>query len=148
MRVVLRADVEGLGRKGDIFNVANGYARNFLLPKGLAFKASPGVEKQAEAMRQAAIMAKAASLADAEAVAVKLAPTILEVSAKATESGHLYGSVTVQNIVESVQSQVGATVDTKSVILDTPIRDTGSHTVMFKLHEKVEVPVVVNVTAA
>ena len=147
MKVVLRADVEGLGRKGDVCEVAAGFARNYLVPKGLALKASSGAERQAQAMRRSAALRRAADRADAEEIAVRLAPAVLSVSARAAESGHLYGSVGAADIVAAVESQVGAVVDTKTVVLDGPIREVGSHMVLFQLHADVEVPVTLEVTA-
>ena len=147
MKIVLRSDVKGLGGKGDIRDVAKGYARNYLMPRGLAIKSSSDIAEQAKAMRRAARMVRAADQADAEAIAVRLAPTVIEVSAKATNAGHLYGSVTAEHIVAAVKDQIGAIVEPKSVVVDTPIRDTGTHSVLFCLHEKVEVPVAVSVTA-
>ena len=147
MKVVLRADVEGLGRKGDICDVAAGFARNYLVPKGLALKSSPGTERQADAMRRSAALRRAADRADAEEIAVRLAPAVLSVTAAAAESGHLYGSVGTADIVAAVESQVGAVLDPKTVELEVPIREVGSHTVLFRLHADVEVPVTVEVTA-
>ncbi|MYH00490.1 MAG: 50S ribosomal protein L9 [Acidimicrobiaceae bacterium] len=147
MKVVLRADVEGLGRKGDVCEVAAGFARNYLVPKGLALKSSPGAERQAEAMRRSAALRRAADRADAEEIAVRLAPAALSVAARAAETGHLYGSVGPADIVAAVEEQVGAVVDPAAVMLETPIREVGSHTVLFHLHADVEVPVTVEVTA-
>ena len=147
MKVVLRADVDGLGRKGDVCDVAAGYARNYLVPKGLALKSSPGAERQAEAMRRSAALRSAADRADAEEIAVRLAPAVLSVSARAAETGHLYGSVGRADIVAAVESQVGAVVDSEAVVLDAPIREVGSHTVLFRLHAEVAVPVTLEVTA-
>lgn len=147
MKVVLRADVSGLGRKGDICEVAAGYARNYLVPRGLALQSSPGTERQAAVMRRSAALRRAADRADAEEIAVRLAPAVVAVSAKAAESGHLYGSVTSAEIVAAVESQVGAVVDSRALVLDAPIRETGSHMVLFRLHAEVEVPVTVEVTA-
>ena len=147
MKVVLRADVDGLGRKGDVCEVAAGYARNYLVPKGLALKSSPGAARQAEAMRRSAAMRRAADRADAEEIAVRLAPAVLTVSARAAESGHLYGSVGSADIVAAVKDQVGAVVDGMAVALEAPIKQIGSHTVLFRLHADVEVPVTVEVTA-
>ena len=147
MKVVLRADVGGLGRKGDVCDVAAGYARNYLVPKGLALKSSPGAERQAEAMRRSAALRSAADRADAEEIAVRLAPAVLSLSARAAESGHLYGSVGPADIVAAVESQVGAVVDSEAVVLDAPIREVGSHTVLFRLHAEVAVPVTLEVTA-
>lgn len=147
MKIVLRADVDGLGRKGDICDVAAGYARNYLVPKGLALKSSPGGEQQAAAMRRTAALRRAADRADAEEIAVRLAPAVLALSARAAESGHLYGSVGPIEIVAAVEAQVGAVVDSNAVMLKAPIRETGSHTVLFHLHADVEVPVTVEVAA-
>ena len=147
MKVVLRADVDGLGRKGDVCDVAAGYARNYLVPKGLALKSSPGTERQAERMRRSAALRRAADRADAEEIAVRLAPAVLSITARAAESGHLYGSVGPADIVAAVESQVGAVVDSEAVVLDAPIREIGSHTVLFRLHAEVEVPVTLEVTA-
>ena len=83
VKVVLRADVDGLGRKGDVCDVAAGYARNYLVPKGLALKSSPGTERQAGVMRRSAALRRAADRADAEEIAVRLAPAVLSVSARA-----------------------------------------------------------------
>lgn len=147
MKVVLRADVDGLGRKGDVCDVAAGYARNYLVPKGLALKSSPGAARQGEAMRRSAALRSAADRADAEEIAVRLAPAVLSVSARAAESGHLYGSVGPAHIVAAAESQVGAVVDSEAVVLDAPIREIGSYTVLFRLHAEVEVPVTLEVTA-
>ena len=147
MRIVLRSDVEGLGRKGDICDVADGYARNYLVPRGLALRSSPGLERQAVVMRQAAATARAASLADAEAIARRLAPTVLQVSARAADSGRLYGSVGPADVVAAVQRQLGVAVERQSVRLEAPIRSVGEHTVEFRLHERVIVPVTLEVAA-
>ena len=146
MKVVLRADVDGLGRKGDVCDVAAGYARNYLVPRGLALKSSPGAAQQAEAMRRSAALRNAADRADAEEIAVRLAPAVLSVPARAAESGHLYGSVGPVDIVAAVESQVGAVVDSEVVVLDAPIREVGSYTVLFRLHADVAVPVTLEVT--
>ena len=147
MKVVLRADVDGLGRKGEVCDVAAGYARNYLVPKGLALKSSPGAARQAEAMRRSAALRRAADRADAEEIAVRLAPAVVTVSARAAKTGHLYGSVGPADIVAAVEAQVGAVIDSKAVALDAPIKETGAHTVLFKLHADVEVPVTLEVAA-
>ena len=148
MKVILRADIEGLGRTGDVCDVAAGHARNYLIPRGLALKSSPGAARQAQAMRRSAALRRAADRADAEEIAVRLAPTIVTLSARAAESGHLYGSISAVDIVAAVEAQVGAVVDANAVIIDAPIRETGLHIVLFRLHAEVEVPVSVEVAAA
>ncbi len=148
MRVILRADIEGLGRKGDVCDVAAGHARNFLIPRGLALRSSSGAARQAEAMRRSAALRRAADRADATEIAVRLAPTVVTVKANAAESGQLYGSVSAADIVEAIEAQLGAVVDAKAAVIETPIRQTGRHTVLFRLHAEVEVPVTVEVSAA
>ena len=148
MRVILRADIEGLGRTGDVCDVAAGHARNYLIPRGLALKSSPGAARQAQAMRRSAALRRATDRADAEEIAVCLAPTIVTLSARAAESGHLYGSISAVDIVAAVEAQVGAVVGANAVIIDAPIRETGLHMVLFRLHAEVEVPVSVEVAAA
>ncbi len=148
MRVILRADVEGLGRKGDLCDVAAGHARNYLIPRGLALRSSPGAERQAAAMRRSAALRRAAFRADAEEIAVRLAPTTVAVEARAAESGHLYGSVSAADIVAAVEAQIGAVIDSSAVALEAPIKEAGSHTVLFRLYADVEVPVTVEVSPA
>ena len=147
MKVVLRTDVDGLGRKGDVCEVAAGYARNYLVPRGLVLKSSPGGEKQAEAMRRSAALRRSADRADAEEIAIRLAPAVIAVAARVADTGHLYGSVGAADLVAAVQEQVGAVVDVRAVVLEAPIKETGAHTVLFRLFEGVEVPVTVEVTA-
>ena len=98
MKVILRNDVDGLGRKGEVMDVADGYFRNFLAPKGLALKASAGAEQQAESMRRAASLRDAATKADAEEIATKLVPMQFTIAAKAGDGGRLFGSVSAADI--------------------------------------------------
>ena len=145
MKVVLRSDVDGLGRKGEIMDVADGYFRNFLAPKGLALKATSGVEQQAEAMRRTAALRDAASKADAEEIATKLVPQTITIAAKAGDGGRLFGSVGAQEIVDAVDAQAGATIDRRTLDLENPIKDLGEHSVMCKLHPEVAFPITVSV---
>ena len=147
MKVVLRAHVEGLGHKGDVCDVAAGHARNYLVPRGLALRWSPSVDSQASKMRASANKRRAADRADAQAIADRLAVKPISVSARATESGQLYGSVSPVALVEAVQAQLGATIDVKAVRIESPIRSTGVHSVPFRLHDEVEVAVTVEVHA-
>ncbi len=145
MKVILRQDVDGLGRKGEICEVADGHFRNLLSPKGLAMKATKGAEAQGEAMRRAASMRNAASRAEAEEVATKLVPSVITITAKAGEGGRLFGSVGAAEIVEAVEAQTGAVVDRRTLNLDQPLKDLGQSMVMCKLHPEVEFPVTVEV---
>jgi large subunit ribosomal protein L9 len=148
MRLLLRSDVDGLGKKGDLVDVTDGYARNFLVPRGLAIKASKGVEAQAAAMRRSRDLRDAADRSAAEEIAKVLVPQVITVSAKAGAEGRLFGSVTTADVVEAVQAQTGIELDRRHLHIDEPIKSTGTHTVQAKLHTDVEFAITVDVTAA
>jgi large subunit ribosomal protein L9 len=145
MRIVLRSDVGELGKKGDVLDVADGYARNYLVPKGLAIKASAGAEAQAQRMRRARDLRDAQDRAAAEEVATTLVPQVFTVSARAGSEGKLFGSVTSTDIASAVEAQAGAQLDRKQIQLTEPIRSLGTHTVPVKLHAEVEFPVTIEV---
>jgi large subunit ribosomal protein L9 len=145
MRVVLRSDVAEVGKKGDILEVADGYARNFLIPKGMAFKASEGVVSQAQAMRRSRDLRDAKDREAAETVARTLVPAVITVPAKAGAEGKLFGSVTVMDVVAAVQTQTGVQLDRRQVHMVEPIKTLGTHSVPVKLHSDVEFPVTVEV---
>ncbi|MEJ5254611.1 MAG: 50S ribosomal protein L9 [Acidimicrobiales bacterium] len=147
MKLLLRSDVKGVGKKGDLVEVADGYARNYLVPKGLAIKASPGVEAQAAAMRRSRDLKDAADRGAAEEIARVLVPAVITVSAKAGSEGRLFGSVTTADVVEAVAAQKGITLDRKLLHLDEPIKTLGTHTVQAKLHADVEFAITVEVVA-
>jgi large subunit ribosomal protein L9 len=147
VKVILRSDIDGVGNKGDICDVADGYARNFLLPKGLALKASKGAENQAASMRRSRDTKDAAQRSAAQEVASKLVPSVITISAKAGAEGKLFGSVTTTDIVEAVQAQTGIEIDRRHLHLDEHIKTTGTHSVPAKLHAEVEFPITVEVTA-
>jgi large subunit ribosomal protein L9 len=146
VKVILRQDVDGLGRKGEICDVAAGHFRNLLDPRGLAMKATSGAEAQAEAMRRAGALRNAASRAEAEEVATKLVPAVITISAKAGEGGRLFGSVGAAEIVAAVEEQTGAVVDRRTLQLESALKELGQTTVMCKLHPDVEFPITVDVT--
>ena len=148
MKVILRQNVDGLGQKGDVCDVAAGHFRNLLSPRGLALKATRGGEAQAEAMRRSATVKNAASRAEAEEVATKLVPSVITIEAKAGEGGRLFGSVGAAEIVEAVEAQTGVVVDRRSLNLETPLKELGQSMVMCKLHPEVEFPITVDVTEA
>jgi large subunit ribosomal protein L9 len=148
MRVLLRADVDGVGKKGDLVDVADGYARNYLVPKGLALKASKGVEAQAAAMRRSRDLRDAQDRTAAEEVAKVLVPAVITVAAKAGAEGRLFGSVTTADVVEAVQAQTGVALDRRALHVDDAIKSTGTHAVQAKLHAEVEFAITVDVTPA
>jgi len=147
MKIVLREDVDTLGQRGDLVEVADGYARNYLVPRGLAMKATRGVVAQAESMRRAREIKTTRDREAAQAVAVQIASRALEVKARAGEGGKLFGSVTAADVAEALQAQTGVEIDRRKVVLDEPIRELGDSEVTVKLHADVVVAVVVHVVA-
>ncbi|HVM06572.1 MAG TPA: 50S ribosomal protein L9 [Acidimicrobiales bacterium] len=148
MRVVLRTDVGGVGKKGDILEVADGFARNFLLPKGRAIVATPGVQAQADAMRRSRDVRDARDREGAEAVARKLVPLVIRIAAKAGREGRLFGSVTAADVAEAVTAQANVELDRRKLHIEEPIRTVGSHEVPVKLHADVEFRLNVEVVAS
>lgn len=148
MRIVLRADVDQVGKKGDIVDVADGYARNFLVPRALAFPATVGVEAQATAMRRGRDLRDANDRAAAEAVAKTLVPKVVTISARAGAEGKLFGSITTSDVAAAVTAQTGVEIDRRKLHLDEPIKSLGSHLVPAKLHADVEFPITVEVVAS
>jgi large subunit ribosomal protein L9 len=136
MKIVLRADVEHVGEKGDIVDVADGYARNFLVPRGLALRATTGVQKQADAMRRSRDAHDRRARETAQAIADQLAPTV-RVEARAGEGGRLFGSVTSSDIAAAVQAQLGVEVDRRDIALDEPLKELGVTEIAVKLHRDV-----------
>src|SRR3546814_10772333 len=135
MKVVLRSDLAQVGKKGDIVDVADGYARNFLVPKGLAFAASPGVEAQATAMRRGRDLRDANDRAAATEVATTLVPKVITITARAGAEGKLFGSITSADVAEAVAAQTGVELDRRKLHLDEPIKSLGTHLVPVKLPE-------------
>ena len=145
MRVILRTDVETVGNKGDVVDVADGYARNYLLPKGWAMKASPGAEAQAEKMRRSRSIKDAADRSAAEDIATRLVPTTITIAARVGTEGRLFGSVGTTEVVEAIAKQTGIELDRRQVKLNEPIKESGTHLVPVKLHTDVEFPVTLEV---
>jgi large subunit ribosomal protein L9 len=145
VRVILRDNIDGLGRKGEICDVQPGYFRNFLNPNGKAFKATSGNVGQAEAMRRSGALRNAADRSDAEEVATALVPVVITISAKA-DGEHLYGSVSAADIATAIEEQTNVVIDRRALVLDHPIKEIGQSIVMCKLHPEVEFPVTVQVS--
>ncbi|QXC59856.1 50S ribosomal protein L9 [Aquihabitans sp. G128] len=147
MRLILRSDVSGVGNKGDVVEVTNGYGRNFLLPRGLAFVATAGAESQAEGMRKSRDVKDAAARQAAEEVAKKLVNSPVTIPARVGAEDKLFGSVTSADVVEAILAQKDVEIDRKQVQLHDPIRTIGTHMVPIKLHANVEFPVTVEVVS-
>ncbi|MEY2405063.1 MAG: large subunit ribosomal protein [Acidimicrobiaceae bacterium] len=148
MKVILRADVDDVGKKGDIVDVADGFARNYLVPKGYALKATNGNIEQAASMRRARDLRDAKDRGAAEEVAQKLVPKVITVKAKAGAEGRLFGSVTSADVASAVQEQTGIELDRRKLHLDEPIKSLGTHQVATRLHSDVEFAITVEVVSA
>jgi large subunit ribosomal protein L9 len=146
MKVILRSDLDGLGKRGDIVDVADGHARNYLLPKGHAIEASDGALAQAARMRQARDLRDASAREAATAIASTLVPQVITVEAKAGPEGKLFGSVTAADIVAAVEAQTDIEIDRRDVEVDS-IKTLGQHTATASLHSDVSFPITIDVVA-
>ncbi len=147
MKVVLREDVEKLGRKGDLLEVADGYARNYLVPRGLAIVATKGVVNQATAMRRNRQIRDDRDKGAAQELATRLTLSPVQVTARAGEGGKLFGSVTSADIVAAVQEQTKVELDRRKVALAEPLKELGPAEVPVQLHADVTVMLAVEVVA-
>ena len=147
MKVILRSDLDGVGKRGDVVDVADGYGRNFLLPRGLALKATAGATAQAAAMRRSRDVRDAADRSAAQEIATKLVPTRITLTARAGAEGKLFGSITTSDIADAVQEQTGIELDRRTLHLDEPIKSLGEHTATARLHAEVEFPISLDVVA-
>jgi large subunit ribosomal protein L9 len=148
VKIVMRADVDNVGKKGDILDVADGFARNYLIPKGHAIAATKGVQAQAAAMRRSRDLRDAKDREAAEVVARTLVPAVITVKARAGAEGKLFGSITATDVATAVSEQTGVELDRRKLQLDEPIKTLGTHHVPVKLHSDVEFPVTVEVVAS
>ena len=146
MQVILRNDVAGLGKRGDIVDVADGHARNFLFPHGHAMKATAGAIEQAAKMRRARDLKDASDRDAATTIASTLVPKVISISAKA-QNDKLFGSIHDVEIVAAVRDQTGIDLDRKVITIDEPIRTVGQHTVTAQLHPDVSFPITLEVVA-
>ncbi len=147
MKVVLRTDVEGVGFKGDIVDISDGFAQNRLIPQGLAFKATSGAEREAERMRKSRELKVVEERSVAEEMATRLAEKTLTISMNAGEGGKLFGSVTSTDIVSALESQANVTLDRKDLQLSDNIKELGTHEVLARPHPDVEFPITIEVVA-
>jgi large subunit ribosomal protein L9 len=147
VKVVLRDDVANLGQKGDVVDVADGYARNFLVPRGFAIKAETGVVKQAEAMRRNRSARELRDREAAQALADRFTGRTLSVPARAGEGGKLFGSITAADIVAALQEQFGVELDRRRLALDEPLKELGAVELPVRLHTDVVATLTVDVVA-
>ena len=148
MKLLLRSDVDGVGKKGDIVDVADGFGRNYLVPRGFAIKATNGVEDQAKSMRRSRDLKDATDRGAAEEIAKTLVPAVITITAKASGEGKLFGSVTAADVAEAVEAQTGVVLDRRTLSLDEHIKTVGTHSVPAKLHSDVQFQITVEVSAS
>jgi large subunit ribosomal protein L9 len=147
VKIILANDIDNLGRKGDVVIVADGYARNYLVPKGLAMVATRGSLRQAQQMQRAREEQEQKAKEAAEANVARLTGAPIYISARAGEGGRLFGSVTKSDIARGVEEQLGEVVDRHKIILEDPIHNLGTYQVEVHLHEDVKAAVIVEVIA-
>jgi large subunit ribosomal protein L9 len=146
MEVILKEDVDNLGHRGDVVKVAEGYGRNFLLPRKLAMQATPANKAVIEQMKSAAARRSATEKTQAEALVAKLEPVVLSFTRKSGEAGHLFGSVTSADIAAGLASN-GFEIDRRKIQLPEPLKSVGDFSVAIKLHREVTAQVKVKVQA-
>lgn len=134
-KLILTHEVTGLGEPGDVVEVKDGYARNYLLPRGLATGWSKGAEKQIAGIRKARKAREIATLEEAQAVRDTLQHTPVVIRVKAGESGRLFGAVTTADIAEAVTAAGGPAIDKRKVEIGQPIKSLGEHQVQVRLHQ-------------
>ncbi len=145
MKVILRSDIEKVGRKGDVVTVADGFARNYLVPRGLALKAGRGEVAQAAVMRRSREQREARDRESAEELSGRLVAATIAIPAKAGAEGRLFGSVTTADIAAAVEAATGIELDRRKVHLDEPIKTLGVHEVPIRLHVDVDTRISVEV---
>lgn len=148
MKLILISDVGELGKRGDVVDVTDGYARNFLLPKKKAVKANDGALAQAESIREARIEAERKAKDEAEKIATQLVGTRVVLAAQAGDEGQLYGSVSVTDVVEGIRRFAGVDLDKKHVEIPKAIKSIGLHEVNVNLHPEVQFPVTLDIIPA
>lgn len=138
MKVILLQDVKKFGAKGDVKEVAEGYARNFLFPRKLAVEATEGTMKDLALKKASEAKKKAQAVEDAKKLADRIEKLNLKLLTKVGEGGKLFGSITSKDIAEAVRAQFNIEVDKKKINLDNPIKSLGIYTVTVKLHPEVQ----------
>ena len=146
MEVILKEDVANLGSRGDVVKVADGYGRNFLLPRKLALQATDANKAVIETMKSSAARRSASEKVQAEELVTKLEPVVLSFTRKTGDGGHLFGSVTSADIAADLATK-GFEIDRRKIVLAEPLKSIGEFTVAIKLHREVTAHIKVNVAA-
>ncbi|MCS7223047.1 MAG: 50S ribosomal protein L9 [Armatimonadetes bacterium] len=148
MKVLLKKDVPNLGRRFQVIEVADGYARNYLIPKGLAEVATPATIKVAETHLRRQLEKDARQEQEAQRLAERLKEAVVEIKVPAGETGRLYHSISAQEIARTISQSLKITLERDHILLEEPIRTLGIHTVPVRLHRNVRTTVRVNVVPA
>jgi large subunit ribosomal protein L9 len=148
MKLILTSDVQDLGGRGDVVDVADGYARNYLLPRGFAIKANAGALREAETIREARIEAETRAKETAENIAQQLVGSRVVLAAQAGDEGQLYGSVSVADVVEGIKRFTGIELERGHIEIGQPIKAIGLHEIMVKVHPEVEFPLTLDIIPA
>lgn len=147
-RLILTEDIAGLGFKGEVVEVAPGYARNYLLPRNKAIKATPRAIAHVQALKQAKLAEFLRLKSEAEQVATRLVGKMVVIAARASEAGTLYGSVGARDVVEAVRRDTGFNLEEQHIVLETPIRKIGTFPITIRPHEDVQFPITVDIFPA
>jgi large subunit ribosomal protein L9 len=147
MKLILTQEVSGLGAPGDVVDVAAGYGRNYLIPRGFAIHWTRGAEKQVELIKRARSVREIRTLEDAQAAAGQLQRLKVRIKVRAGENGRLFGSVGPADIAAAVKSAGGPELDRRRIEVPDPIKTTGSHNVKVRLHPEVSAAVAIEVQA-
>lgn len=148
MKIILTQDVAGVGSTGDVAEVKDGYARNYLIPRGYAMRWTRGAERQVDAMRASKQERVIADRDSASTVAEQLADTPIVITARAGEGGRLFGAITPADVAGAIKDAVGVTVDRRRVEVAAPIKTVGKHDVRVRLHSDVVADVHLDVVEA
>lgn len=148
MKLILTNEVTGLGAPGDVVEVAAGYGRNYLVPRGLAMRWTRGAEKQIDLIKRARSARDIRGLDDAREAAKRLSATTVRLRVRAGTSGRLFGSVSASDIADAVRADGGPELDRRRIEVAVPIRTVGSHQVTVRLHPEVTATLNVEVAAS
>lgn len=146
MKVILKEDIKGVGKKGEIINAADGYARNYLLPRGLAFEASEGNLTVLKEKRDSEKYKKEAEVTDALELSKKLHGLVVNFNVKTGEGGRLFGSITSKDIADEIKKQHGFDIDKKKLVLKEPIKSAGTYMIEVKVYPEISAKLKVVVT--
>jgi large subunit ribosomal protein L9 len=147
-KIILTQEVSGLGSAGDVVEVKDGYARNYLLPQGVAIRWTKGAEKEVESIRAARAKRAARDLDHAAQIKGKLESAAVSLKVRAGQDGRLFGAVTVADIAGALEATTGESIDKRTIAVRNPIKSLGSHSVAVRLHDEVTAAVALNVVPA